>query len=73
MGAFKSKLANPNFKSKAACVSLLIGFNKSLVLFTRFKPTIALSIPVTFPVNIGEAKGAFKAKDSVPTLSFNAV
>ena len=33
----------------------------SEVLSTLLKPTIVLSIPETVPVNVGEAKGAFKS------------
>ena len=65
----------PNFASKAssaACVSIEIGLFASVVSFTFPRPTIALLMPVTFPVNaaaaadtvpvnVGFALGAFSA------------
>ena len=50
------------FRSKAFCVVVDIGFDKSLVLSTLLKPTIDLVIPVTVPENVGDTKGAFRAK-----------
>ena len=50
-----------NFKFKAACVTMLIGLFASLVLFTLPNPTIELVIPLTVPVNVGLAIGAFNA------------
>ena len=42
-------------------VAVLIGFNKSVVLLTLPSPTIADVIPVTVPVNAGDANGAFRS------------
>ena len=49
-----------DFKSRAVCVNVDIGFNRSVVLSTSLKPTIDFVIPVTVPVNAGLSKGAFK-------------
>ena len=48
------------FKSSAACVAVDIGLFKSLVLSTLARPTIALVIPDTVPVNVGDSMFAFK-------------
>ncbi len=50
------------FKLRAARVAVLIGFNKSLVLSTLAKLTMAFVIPATLPVNVGLARAAFPAK-----------
>ena len=47
---------------------VLIGFAKSVVLFTEPNPTIAFVIPATVPVNVGESMGAFKARSDVFAL-----
>ena len=52
---------------------MLTGFNKSVVLSTFPKPTIVLVIPETVPVNVGEAKGAFKAKASKTAFCDGAI
>ena len=49
------------FASNAVCVAVEIGFDKSVVLSTLPKPTIADVIPLTVPVNVGLAIGAFKS------------
>ena len=43
--------AKLDFKFNAVCVAVDIGFNKSVVLFTLDKSTIAFVIPLTVPVN----------------------
>ena len=50
------------FKSKAASCAELTGLFTSLVLSTFAKSTIVFVIPLTVPVNVGDAKGAFKVK-----------
>jgi len=51
-----------DFKFKAVCVAVDTGLFASLVLSTLPKPTIVLSIPLTVPVKVGDAKSAFKFK-----------
>ena len=41
------------------------GFNKSVVLSTFPRPTIACVIPATVPVKVGLANGAFNDNDVV--------
>ena len=48
------------FKSSAACVAVDIGLSISLVLSTLASPTMALVIPDTVPVNVGDSIFAFK-------------
>ena len=64
LSTFVSKLVVTSlafaFKSNAVWVAVLIGFNKSVVLFTFPNPTIELVIPLTVPVNVGLASGALK-------------
>ena len=48
------------FKSSAACVAVDIGLLISLVLSTFARPTMALVIPDTIPVNVGDSIFAFK-------------
>ena len=50
------------FKSKADCVNVLTGLAKSDVLLTFPSPTIVDVIPLTVPLNEGDAIGAFNAK-----------
>ena len=54
--------ANGAFKSKAACVNVLIALFTSLVFSTFPKPTMAFVMPLTVPVNVGLFIGAFKTK-----------
>ena len=62
--AFKFKVdvtsAEFAFKSNAVCAAVDTGLFASLVLSTFPKPTIVLVTPLTVPVNVGEAKFAFK-------------
>ena len=53
--------ASGAFRSRAVCVAVEIGLDKSEVSLTFVKPTIAFVIPFTVPVNVGEAIGAFKS------------
>ena len=73
--AFKARLVVTSdvfdFKSNAACAAVLIGLNKSVVLFTFPNPTIELVIPLTVPVNVGEARFAFKASEVVTSEAFD--
>ena len=55
----KVGLAKFAFKFKAVCVAVEIGLLASLVLSTLAKPTIVLVIPLTVPVKIGFAIGAY--------------
>ena len=50
------------FRSNAVCVAVDIGLLTSEVLSTFPRPTIALVIPATVPVNVGLANGAYVAK-----------
>ena len=50
------------FKSRAFWTAVEIGLSMSLVLSTLPKPTIDLLIPLTIPVNVGEAIFAFASK-----------
>jgi hypothetical protein len=51
------------FRSSAVCVAVDTGLEASLVLSTLPKPTIALVIPETVPVNVGLARFAFKPNE----------
>ena len=46
------------------------GLLASLVLSTFGRPIMFLVIPPTVPVKVGEAKGAFKAKEFVTSVVF---
>ena len=48
--------------SSAPCVALEIGLLASVVLSTLPRPTIALVIPLTAPVKVGLASGAFELR-----------
>ena len=54
-------------------VAVAAFFAASLVLFTFPKPTIVEVIPVTVPVKIGDAKGAFKSNAVVDAFASRAV
>ena len=54
--------------SSAVCVAVLIGFEASLVLLTLPRPTIAAVMPLTVPVNVGLASGAFAASELVTVV-----
>ena len=49
-----------NLRFNAVCVAVETGLLASVVLSTLFNPTIVLLIPLTVPVKVGEAIGAFK-------------
>ena len=51
-------LAADSLRSSAVCVAVETGLFASLELSTLVKPTIALSIPDTVPVKVGDANGA---------------
>ena len=57
-----SPAALSTFRSKAPCPAVETGLFTSEVLSTFANPTIVLLIPETVPVNVGEAKFAFKSK-----------
>ena len=71
-GAFKATSELLAFASNAAWVAVETGFNKSVVLSTFANPTIDLLIPETVPVNVGDAKGAFKATSELLAFASNA-
>ena len=50
---------------------MLIGFNKSVVLSALPNPTIDFEIPLTVPVNVGEARFAFSARLAVTSVEFD--
>ena len=52
------------FKSKALCVAVEIGLFASDVLSTLPRPTILFVIPPTVPVNVGEARVAFRFNEA---------
>ena len=54
--------AKASFKSNAVWVAVEIGLFKSLVLSTLPRPIIALVIPFTVPVKVGELISAFSSK-----------
>ena len=49
-------------RSNAVCCAVLTGLFASLVFVTFPKPTIEAVIPLTVPVNVGDANGAFNAR-----------
>ena len=66
--AFKFKDASTYvmlvFKSKADCVEVEIGLLASEVLSALPKPTMPFEMPLTVPVNVGDAMSAFKFSDA---------
>ena len=62
------------FKSSADWVAVEIGLFASEVLSTLPKPTILCVMPPTVPVNVGEAKFAFRFNDAstLPMLAFKS-
>jgi hypothetical protein len=61
------------FKSSAACVADDTGLSISAVLSTLPRPTMALVIPDTVPVKVGDSIFAFKLIDVKYGLSIAAV
>ena len=61
------------FKSSAACVAVDTGLFKSVVLSTLPRPTMALVIPDTVPVKVGDSIFAFKLIEVKYGLSIAAV
>ena len=57
----RTALARGAFKSNAACAAVEMGLAASEVLFTLPKPTMVAVIPLTVPVKVGFAIGAFVA------------
>ena len=49
------------FALRASCVALEIGLFASAVLSTLPSPTLELVVPLTVPVKVGLANGAFDA------------
>ena len=58
------------FRSSAAWVAVDIGLAASVVLSTDPNPTMDLVIPETVPVKVGDAVGAFKAKEVFTSAVF---
>ena len=78
--AVANLVANPaipvtlsSFASSAACVAVETGLSTSLVLSTFNNPTIALVIPLTVPVKVGDSIFAFKLMALKYGLSIAAV
>ena len=61
------------FKSRAVWVTVLIGFAKSVVLFTFPRPTIVEVIPETLPVKVGDAIGAFRFRSAMSAFKVRSV
>ena len=61
------------FKSSAVCVAVDTGLLMSAVLSTLPRPTMALVIPDTVPVKVGDSIFAFKLIDVKYGLSIDAV